>query len=125
MAEEPRQRFTCAAKSALPVVSEMPDTDDMQRAIRLLREANILRTVVSETEERLEDIKNELSSLCEAYEMKGFKHGLNGFEYHGWQQRKTFSKEKAVTLIPADVIEQCYVDGKPFVLAKFIAFDMA
>jgi hypothetical protein len=125
MSEEPKQRLTSASKSSLPDAAEMPDTDASETAIALMREAGMLRIVVSEAEERLEEIKSELSSLCEVYEMKGFRHGLNGFEYHGWQKRKTFSREKAVTLIPVDVLDQCYVDNKPYVSTKFVAFDIA
>lgn len=121
---EPKQRLTSASKSKLPVVSEIPDTDTMQHAVRLMREASGLRAKVSEAEDRLDEIRGELAAICEGYGMAGFKHGLNGFEYHGYQTRRTLSKEKLVQVVAADVIDSCYEESKPFLSSKFVSFDL-
>lgn len=121
---EERKRFTSASNSKLPLCSEIPDSDVVRRVAELMKSGNAERTRISEAEERLDEIKNELAAICEAYEIKGFRHGLNGFEYHGWTSRKTFSKEKAVKLVPADVIDRCYEDGKQFLSVRLVAFDV-
>ena len=124
MSEE-KKRFLSASKSSLPLCSEIPDTDTVKHVSKLMREGNALRARISEDDERLTEIKNELSAICEAYRLdKGFRHGMNGFEYHGYTSRKTFNKEKAATLIPADVIDQCFTEGTPYLSVKLIAFDV-
>lgn len=121
---EEKKRYLSASRSSLPLASELPDTEDLKRVVKLMKEANGLRAKISESEERLDEIKTELSAVCEVYNMKGFRHGLHGFEYHGWTARKALNKEKLVTLVPADVIDKCYEDGKPFLSVKLIAFDL-
>jgi len=118
------KRLTSASRSALPMASELPDTEDLKRVVKLMKEANGLKVKISEAEDRLDEIKAELSAVCEVYNMKGFRHGLNGFEYHGWITRKSFNKEKLATLVPAGVIDSCYEEGNPFLSVKVIAFDM-
>ena len=120
-----KQRLTSASRSTLPMVSEIPDSDTMKRAIALMKEAAKLKIQVSEAEDRLNSIRTELAAICEAYGTEhGFRYGHVGFEYHGYITRKSFSKEKAVTLIPADVIDQCYTESEPFLLTKVVVFDL-
>jgi hypothetical protein len=118
------KRLTSASNSKLPMASELPDTDDLKRVVKLMKEANALKVKISEAEDRLDEIKQELSAVCEVYNMKGFRHGLNAFEYHGWITRKALNKEKLATLVPADVIDSCYEPGPPFLSVRVIAFDM-
>jgi len=123
-----KQRLTSASKSTLPSVSEIDDLDTVKQVQRLLKEASALKAKVSEAEDRLAEIRDELSAVCEAYggdsPLKGFRSGLAGFEYHGYVTRKALNKEKLVTLVPAEVIDQCYTEGAPFLLAKFVVFDL-
>lgn len=121
---EEKKRLLSSSNSHLPVCSEIDDPETFRAAVKLMKEGNKLRAQISELDDRRVAIITELSAICEAYNMKGFRHGLNGFEYHGYTLRKSLNKEKLVTLVPADVIDQCYEDGKPFVSYKLIAFDI-
>ena len=125
MPEEEKKRFLSASRSSLPLCSEIPDSDTVKEVGSLLKEANDLRVKISEAQERVDEIKNQLAALCEAYGLeKGFRYGMIGYEYHGFVSRKTLDKEKLATLVPADVIDSCYVEGKQFLSAKLIAFDV-
>jgi HD superfamily phosphodiesterase len=124
MSEE-KKRYLSASRSSLPLCSEFADSDIVKQVAKLLKRGNAERARISEAEERLDEIKAELSAICETYGIeKGFRHGLHGFEYHGWITRKALNKEKLATLVPADVIDKCYEDGKPFLSVKLIAYDI-
>lgn len=123
---EEKKRYLSASNSSLPLCSVIPDSDTVKRVGVILKEAVKLKVRISEAEEKLEEIKNEMAALCEVYPeaAKGVRFGMCGFEYHGYVTRKALNKEKLATLVPADVIDQCYVDGTPFLSCKVIAFDV-
>jgi len=130
-----KKRFTSAGNSKLPQASEIPDEDTFQEVRKLLKKAISLRAGISEREDELSVIKECLGAICEAFELKGFRHGLAGFQYDGYITRKSLSKEALLSsscicpkcstevAISAQTIEDCYLEGKPFVSAKIIAFD--
>lgn len=124
MAEQ-KQKLTKASNSKLPQLSELPDEDAQARAKRLLREASKLKMEISEREERVTAIRDELAAICEGYSLPGFKYGLAGFEYHGYTTRRTLSKEKLAVHVAADIIDKCYDESKPFLSSKFVVFDLA
>jgi hypothetical protein len=118
-------RFTSAANSKLPLASVIDDTETMRHAVKLLKEGVANSAKQSELKERESEIREELAAICHAYELTGFKHGLCGFEYHGYQTRQTLSKERLLALgVPADTIAQAYSEGKPFLSSRLLAFDM-
>ena len=119
-----KKRFTSAGNSKLPQASEIPDEDTFQEVRKLLKKAISLREIISEKEDELSDIKERLQAVCEAFDMKGFRQGLAGFQYDGFVTRKSLSKEALLAAgVAAQTIEDCYLEGKPFVSAKIIAFD--
>ena len=123
MAEE-KKRLVSAGNSKLPMASEIPDEETFQEVRVLLKKALKLRETISEKEDELSDIKERLQAVCEAFGMSGFKHGLAGFQYDGFVTRKSLSKEALLAAgVAAQTIEDCYLEGKPFVSAKIIAFD--
>jgi hypothetical protein len=123
MAEE-KKLLRSAGNSKLPMASEIPDEDTFQEVRALLKKALKLRETISEKEDELSDIKERLQAVCEAFSMSGFKHGLAGFQYDGFVTRKSLSKEALLAAgVAAQTIEDCYLEGKPFVSAKIIAFD--
>lgn len=119
-----KQRLTHASNSKLPQLSELPDDDVQKRVRSLLTEAMKLKAQISAADERLGMIRDELAAVCEVYEMKGFRNGLAGFECHGLVTRKSLSREKLVLHVAADIIDSCYDESKPFLSAKFVAFDV-
>lgn len=125
MSEDAKTKLRSAARSTLPVASIIPDPDTFKQAVKLLKEATAIVTKQSEQDDRLKEIKSELAAICEAYEVKGFRHGLHGFEYHGYTTRKTLSKEKLLLLgVSADQIDKSYVDSAPFLSSKIVPFDI-
>ena len=123
MSEE-KKRMISAGNSKLPMASEIPDEDTFQEVRVLLKKALKLRETISEKEDELSGIKDQLQAICEAFDMKGFRHGLAGFQYDGFITRKSLSKEALLAAgVAAQTIEDCYLEGKPFVSAKIIAFD--
>jgi hypothetical protein len=123
MAEE-KKLLRSAGNSKLPMASEIPDEDTFQEVRVLLKKAVKLRETISEKEDELSDIKEKLQTICEAFNMRGFRQGLVGFQYDGFVTRKSLSKEALLAAgVAAQTIEDCYLPGTPFVSAKIIAFD--
>lgn len=123
------KRLRSASNSSLPLVSIIPDTETMKQATVLLKEAGKLKCKISEAQERLDEIELELAAVASAYELKGFRYGLFGFDYRGYTSRKTLDKTKLVAElsargIPASVIDSCYRPGEPYLDARITAFDM-
>ena len=124
MSEE-KQRLRSAAGSNLPLASVIDDPELFKKSVKLLKEATGCSVKQSEAEDRLKEIKEELGAICEAYGLKGFKHGLHGFEYHGYTTRKSLSKEKLLAAgVSAEIIADAYVEGTPFMFSKVIPFDI-
>lgn len=120
-----KQRLTSASRSSLPVASVIPEQDIFERAVALLKEGIAVKVKMSELEERASEIRDELGAIAEAFDLKGFRHGMGGFEYHGYTTRKSLSKEMLLSHgVSADVIAQSYKDSEPFMSAKFIVFDL-
>lgn len=124
MSEE-KKRLTSAANSSLPQASSIPDEETFQRVRVLLRDAIKAKVKQSEAEDKLKEIREELVLIAEAYGMKGFRHGLAGFQYDGYIRRKTLSKEALLASgVSAQIIEDAYIEGAEFVSAKIVAFDI-
>lgn len=124
-----KARLRSASMSSLPQSSAIPDADTFKQVNALLKEAVKLKTKVAEAEDRLDEIKNELSTVAAAYDLKGFRHGMAGFEYHGYTSRSTLNKAKLVDKLseygaPASLIDECYEPGAGFLSAKFVVFDL-
>lgn len=120
-----KQRLRSAAKSSLPMASTIPDPETFRRVVELLKEGVALKVKASELEEREKEIKEELAAVAEGYQTKGFRHALAGFEYHGWQTKKTLSKEKLLSNgVSADVIDKSFSESDPFLSTKMFAFDL-
>ena len=123
MAEE-KKRLVSAGNSKLPMASEIPDEETFQEVRKLLKQALKLKVEISEREDKLQEVKDQLQAVCEAFSMPGFKLGLAGFQYDGFITRKSLSKEALLAAgVAAQTIEDCYLPGTPFVSAKIIAFD--
>ena len=123
MSEE-KKRMISAGNSKLPMASEIPDEETFQEVRELLKQALKLKVEISEQEDKLQEVKDQLQAICEAFGMSGFKYGLAGFQYDGFVTRKSLSKEALLAAgVAAQTIEDCYLEGKPFVSAKIIAFD--
>jgi len=120
-----KQRLRSASKSSLPIASKIPDPETFRRVVALLKEGVEIKVKASELEEREKEIKEELAAVSEAYGTKGFRHGLVGFEYHGWQTKKTLSKEKLLSNgVSAAVIDNSFAESAPFLSTKMFAFDL-
>jgi hypothetical protein len=124
-----KTRLRSASRSTLPRSSEIPDSETFKNVNKLLKEAVGLKVKVSEAEERLDEIKNELASIAMAYDMAGFRHALAGFEYHGYTSRQALNKQALIEKVsaygcPASVIEESYKAGETFLDTKFVVFDL-
>lgn len=118
-------KLRSAQRSTLPIISIIEDKETFDHALKLLKGASSLNVKKSEIESRLEEIKLELAAICEAFDLKGFRHGLKGFEYHGYTTRKTLNNELLVAAgVPAKTIAECYKESAPFLSAKIVAFDI-
>jgi hypothetical protein len=118
-------RLRSAANSKLPLTSVIDDGDTMRRATKLLKEGVANSAKQSKLKERESEIREELAAICAAYDLPGFKHGLCGFEYHGYTTRQVLSKERLLALgVSADTIAQAYSEGKPYLNSRLLAFDM-
>lgn len=125
MSEDKKQRLRSAAGSSLPIASVIDDSEIFKRVVKLLKEATSTVVRRSECEDREREIKEELGAICAAYDLKGFRHGKHGFEYHGYMTRKTLSKERLLAQgVSAEQIDAAYEDGKPYLYAKIIPFDL-
>jgi hypothetical protein len=121
---EEKKRLVSAGNSKLPQASEIPDEYTFQEVRKLLKRAVALRASISEKEDELSGIKDQFQAICEAFNMKGFRQGLAGFQYDGFITRKSLSKEALLAAgVKAQIIEDCYLEGKPFVSSKIIVFD--
>ena len=128
-ANEKKSRLRSASRSTLPKSSEIPDSATFRQVNGLLKEAIKLKVKESEVKERLEEIRDELAMVAMAYDLSGFRHGLAGFEYHGYTSRQTLNKQKLIEAVsaygcPASVIEASYEPGAEYLNAKIVVFDM-
>jgi len=125
MSEE-KQRFRSASRSTLPTASAaLPDKEMLQQVTALLKEGMKVKIKLSELDERRKEITEELGAIAAAYDLSGFRHGLIGFEYHGYTTRKTLSKERLLAAgVSAEILEECFADSEPFMNAKLVAFDV-
>lgn len=120
-----KQRLRSAQNSTLPLTSEIPDPEIFKQATHLLKEGIKLRAKISELEESASDLREQLAVICAAYDLKGLRHGLAGFEYHGYKTRQTLSKEKLLANgVSADIIAKSFSEGEPYLMTKFVAFDI-
>jgi hypothetical protein len=121
-----KPRMMVASHSKLPTVDvAVDDTEIQQRCRVLLEQATKARVKESEAREEIEKAGGELAEICEAYGLKGFRDGLNKFEYFGWQTRKTLSAQRLLALgVAADVIKQAYQESKPFLSTRIAPFDI-
>jgi len=127
---EGKQRLKSASRSTLPPCSAaFDDSDELKQVAKLLKEAVKLKAAKSEADERLDEIETELTAIAMIHGLKGFRHGLAGFEDRGWQARNTLNKQKLVSAIaeygaPASVIDACYEKGKEFHDTRIVIFDL-
>jgi len=127
---ESKQRLKSASRSALPTASAaFEDSDELKQVAKLLKEAVKLKAQKSEADDRLEEIETELTAIAMIHDLKGFRHGLAGFEDRGWQSRKSLNKQKLVARMaeygaPAELIEQCYEEGKAYHDTRIVIFDL-
>lgn len=126
---EKKPRLTSASRSSLPQSSVIPDSETFKQVNGLLKRAVALRAKISEQTEDLDEIKATLASIAAIYELKGFRHGLCGFEYRGYTSRQSLNRQKLVERMsaygaPASLIDECYEDGKPFLETRVVAFDL-
>ena len=127
---ESKQRLKSASRSALPAASAaFEDSDELKQVAKLLKEAVKLKTVKSEADDRLEEIETELTAIAMIHDLKGFRHGLAGFEDRGWQSRPYLNKEKLIAAMaeygaPASLIKDAYEQGKAFHDTRIVIFDL-
>jgi hypothetical protein len=123
--DQKRERIRRASNSKLPQASELPDVEIRNRVQKLLKRSTELVRLISESKENLDELESELGAICEAYDLKGFRHGLHSFEYYGWKTRKTLSTAALVANgVSAEVIAASYVESKPFIMQKVNPFDV-
>lgn len=124
-----KQRLRSASNSKLPLASAIPDTETMKRAVALLEEGVRLKSKISESQERLDEIETELYAVAAIYDLSGFRYGLAGFEKRGYVTRSRLDKQKLVSElssrgIPASLIDACYVSGEPYLDTRITVFDI-
>jgi hypothetical protein len=128
--ESGKQRLKSASRSTLaPCSSVLEDSDELKQVAKLLKEAVKLKTAKSEADDRLEEIETELTAIAMIHNLKGFRHGLAGFEDRGWQSRNTLNKQKLVAAMaeygaPANLIDACYDKGREFHDTRIVIFDL-
>lgn len=122
---EPKERLRSASRSTLPTASLISDSEVFKDSVRLLKEAVKLQAQISTAEDRLKEIKEHLAATCEAYNLKGMKYGLSGFEYRGYTARSVLSKEALLEAgVDPQIIADSYRKGNDFLDARFVVFDI-
>jgi hypothetical protein len=122
---EKTTKLKSASMSKLPMASVISDKDTFEMAVDLLKQGADLKAQIELLEVRKKAISEEMAAICGAFDLPGFKHGRDGFEYHGYTTRKSLSKEKLLALgVSADVIAGAYVDSTPFLNVKLVHFDL-
>ena len=123
--EKPAPRLRSASNSTIPIASVISDPETFREAVAMLREATANKVAQSELKERETAIKENLAAICEAYDLKGIRHGLDCFEYYGYSTRQTLSKERLLALgVPAETIDAAYAAGEPYLNTKINPFDI-
>jgi hypothetical protein len=118
-------RMRVASNSTLPIASVIDDPETFRRAVALLAKGSAAVYAIRDAEKDKDEASSELATICEAYSLKGIRHGLNAFEYHGYTARQTLSRERLLALgVPAETIAKAMVEGKPFLSARLAPFDI-
>ena len=121
------ERIVSASNSKLPRASAaIDDGDTMREATGLLKKLVNVKTRISELEEEERDMRDRLAAICQAYDLTaGFRHGMAGFEYHGYTTRKTLNKELLLAAgVSAQTIAESYKEGEPYLSCKVVVFDV-
>ena len=118
-------RLRSASQSTLPLASVIDDPETFKRAVAALKKLLIKHAMIDKLEEEKAALKDDLMSICAALDLKGVRHGKVGFEYDGWKTRKTLSNKRLLELgVPAETIDQAYVESSPFQMSKIVVFDI-
>lgn len=122
---EKKKRLRSAASSSLPLVSVLADRTMLKSAKDLMKEGLELSKIQATADVRLKEIKEELSILAAAHDLRGFRWGLSGFEYRGYATRKTLSKKRLVEHgVDPEIIKNSYEESKEYVDCRLVSFDM-
>lgn len=91
------------------------------RVTQLLMEGHALYKASKEAEERLKEIKSELSQVQILNDLPGLRHGALCFIASERSGRSTLSKEKLIDNgVPPELIAECTVSGQPYLQAEFM-----
>lgn len=112
----------------LPLVSSLySDTEEMNRAIRLLKTGNELRNRIAPLEKEFKDAKDDITAVVIGAEVEGYRYG-NLAVAVSTQTRTTLNREKLAQAlldegVDAEVVGKCIkramVEGEPFYVVKF------
>ena len=120
-----RKRLRAASNSTLPLASVIPDEEIFQEVRTLLKQATANKVKIDELEDKQNQIKDKLMTVCEAYDLPGFRIGLNMCEYQPWHTRRTLSKERLLANgVSAEIIAASEIESKPFRSIKIDPFDI-
>lgn len=123
MSEERIRRATNSKYRAATDAFE-GDPEMLMEAVDLLKTITQEKVQISALTDSLAENQGRLAAICEAYSLDGVRHGLNCFEYHGWQTRKTLSRERLLELgVSAEIIEAAYTESKPYLSTRIVPFD--
>jgi hypothetical protein len=124
--DEKQDRLLSASRSKLPKASAViHDSYSLKHAVALLKRITTINATLSELQEEKDEKVEELALICAAHDAPGLKHGMMGFEYHGYTSRRSLSKERLLALgVEASVIDAAYVPGKEFLNTKVLHFDI-
>lgn len=112
--EQPTGRFSKVAAN-LPLVSAIPDEEDMQRARVLLERGHEIKERMDSLEKQLREVKDALVGISQGYGMeKGFRYGGLAASI-SQKSRATLSKELLVENgVDPDVISKSMKEGEPY-----------
>lgn len=102
----------------LPLISVIPDTAEMQRALEILKRAEQVQVSISALEAELKSSKEELSAIALGADLPGFRHG-DLYVMVNTQTRTSLDKMKLVELgVSIDTIGAAMKESEPFYTVK-------
>lgn len=106
--------------SSLPLISVL-DQGTMDAAKQMLLEAQEIRGRMDTDAERLDEIKQSLVGIADAFGLAGLRYGTIGLEYHGMKTKRTLDKALLLEYgVKAQTIAASYSESKPFVSSRFV-----